>query len=33
MRPEITSFLRQDTSAKAGLADSIAQMQRIAEKL
>jgi FliI/YscN family ATPase len=33
MRPEITSFLRQDTSTKAGLADSIAQMQRIAEKL
>ena len=33
MRPEITEFLRQDTTARSSIADSVAWMRRIAEKL
>ncbi len=33
MRPEITSFLRQDTSTGCSLADSAASLMRIAERL
>jgi flagellum-specific ATP synthase len=33
MRPEITGFLRQDTAVRSSIADSVAWMRRIAEKL
>ena len=33
MRPRIDEFLRQDTSRKAGLPESIAQLARIAASL